>query len=270
MSRPLWFVSLIKKTFPGLFTAAKLTRAPGLKQVAEYGLFKGDDLMYLAKDRLIPVNRTVPDPGNMVLPSQVVEHFIGEANYHWIMDKCICRDSLTCQDYPIDLGCLFLGEAALGINPKLGRRVSREEARAHVSKCREQGLVHVIGRNKLDSVWLGVQPGHKLLTVCNCCPCCCIWRAAPYLAPEISRKVTRMPGLSVRVTELCEGCGTCLTKCFVQAIHLADGRAAIGDECKGCGRCVEACPHEAIELKIENSQFVKDAIDRIAPLVDVS
>jgi len=26
------------------------------------------------------------------------------------------------------LGCLFLGEAALGINPQLGRRVTKEEA----------------------------------------------------------------------------------------------------------------------------------------------
>lgn len=26
----------------------------------------------------------------------------------WIMDTCICRDSEQCEDYPIDMGCLFL------------------------------------------------------------------------------------------------------------------------------------------------------------------
>ena len=71
-----------------------------------------------------------------------------------------------------------MGEAAHGINPQLGRKVSKEEALEHLKKCREAGLVHVIGRNELDALWLGVRPGYKLLTVCNCCHCCCITRYA--------------------------------------------------------------------------------------------
>jgi Fe-S-cluster-containing hydrogenase component 2 len=80
-----------------------------------------------------------------------------------------------------------------------------------------------------------------------------------------------MPGVTVQVTDRCAGCETCTHGiCFVNAIHMVDGRAIISDGCRGCGRCVEVCPQNAIEMVITDPQFVKHAIDRIAPLVDVS
>jgi ferredoxin len=247
---------------------------PVIGRLMDYGLFDGDDLIYLPKNdvvqRLIPVGQPVEKPGSMVLPSQAVEYFIEQANYHWIMDFCICRAASHCEDYPIDLGCLFLGEAVLGINPQIGRRVTRAEALEHVRRCREAGLVHMIGRNKLDSVWLGARPGHKLLTICNCCPCCCLWKVIPHLAPSISDKVTKMPGVTVTVTERCVGCGVCTQGvCFVDAIRLDGPRAVIGDACRGCGRCVEVCPEQAIELSIGDARFVEKSIARLSSLVDV-
>lgn len=93
----------------------------------------------------------------------------------------------------------------------------------------------------------------------------------PHIAPQIATKVTRMPGLTVAVTDRCVGCGTCTQGiCFVEAIRLADGRAVIDEACRGCGRCVEVCPQGAIEISIEDKQFVKNAIRRLSPLVDVS
>jgi ferredoxin len=271
MSRPLWFVSLLKKAFPGRFLAARATRLPLLGRIADRWFFDGDDLVYLPQDRVIPVNRPIDLPGEMVLPSQVVEHFIETADYHWIMNGCICREANQCQDYPLDLGCLFLGEAVLGINSQLGRRVTREEALEHVRRCREAGLVHLIGRNKLDTLWLGVGPGDKLLTICNCCPCCCLWRVLPHVAPQIGAKITRMPGVTVTVNDACVGCGTCTRGiCFVDAIQVTNGRAAITDECRGCGRCVDVCPQGAIEICIEGDQFVANSITHISRLVNVS
>jgi ferredoxin len=271
MSQPAWFVRLVRKLFPHRFFLARLTQIPVIARVTEHLLFEGDDLIYLAQDRVIPVDQALGNPGEMVLPSQVVEHFIEKANYHWIMNACICRDSTKCEDYPVDLGCLFLGQAAMGINPKFGRRVTKKEALEHTRRCRQAGLVHLIGRNKIDTRWLGVGPGDKLLTICNCCPCCCLWRMLPHIAPQIGTKVTRMPGVSVTVTDGCVGCGTCAQGiCFVDAIHLADGRAAIGDTCRGCGRCVDICPQQAIELDVTDNGFVKESINRVSLLVDVS
>jgi len=275
MGRPIWFVNLIKKTFPNRFRVAQLTRVPVVGRLIDHGLFAGDDIVYLPRDavvqNVIQVDQPIDNPGDMVLPSQVVGYFIEQANYHWIMDFCICRDASQCEDYPIDLGCLFLGEAVLQINPQLGRRVTRAEALEHVRLCREAGLIHLIGRNKLDSVWLGASPGHKLLTICNCCPCCCLWKVIPQLDPSIGDKVTRMPGVTVSVTSRCIGCGTCMQDiCFVNAIRLDGRRAVIQDACRGCGRCVEVCPEGAIELSVDDDRFIERAIERLSALVDVS
>jgi len=140
-----------------------------------------------------------------------------------------------------------------------------------VRRCRAAGLVHLIGRNKLDTVWLGVGPGDKLLTICNCCPCCCLWRVLPQIDPAIGAKVSRLPGVTVTVGERCTGCGTCTQDvCFVNAIQLVDGQAVISDACRGCGRCVSVCPEEAITLSVDNeADTARELIERIAGLVDV-
>jgi ferredoxin len=273
MGRPLWVVDLLKKIYPGRFVVAKATRLPIIGRLVDHWLFNGDGLIFLPQDEVvqtIDVDETIDAPGEMVLPSQVVEHFIEQAEVHWIMDFCLCRAAEQCEDYPIDLGCLFLGEAALGINPELGRRVTKEEAVEHVQRCREEGLIHFVGRNKLDTVWLGVGPGDRLLTVCSCCPCCCVWGVLPHVTPRINNKIERMPGVSVRVNDRCVGCGTCTEGvCFMDAIRLEDGRAVIGASCKGCGRCVDVCPHDAVELSIDDERFVDDSIDHISTLVDL-
>jgi ferredoxin len=271
MSRPLWFVALLKKLLPDRFWMAKLTHVPPIGAVVDYSLFRDDDVIYLPRDGTIQVYENIPEPEDMVLPSQIVEHFIEAANYHWVMDFCICREGGDCQDYPKELGCIFLGEAVTQINPKLGRLVSKEEALEHARRCREAGLVHMIGRNRLDVVWLGANPGDKLMTICNCCPCCCLWKMLPVLTPDIGKKISKMPGVTVTVTDLCNGCGTCTEGvCFVDAIRLDNDRAVITTECRGCGLCVEVCPNEAIELRIDQAAFVQNTIDRLSPLVDIT
>jgi len=270
MSRPLWFVTLIKKSFPQRFRFARLTHLPVIAALTEQGLFAGDDLVYLPSDRSILINEKIDRPEEFVLPSRVVDHFIENASRHWIMDFCICRESSQCSDYPRQYGCIFLGEAVLKINPRLGRLVSKDEALEHARLCREAGLVHVIGRNKLDVLWLGAGPGDKLLTICSCCPCCCLWKVLPEITPRIGLKVKRMPGVEVTVSQRCLGCGTCADGiCFVDAIRIEDGHAHIGAECRGCGRCVEACPNEAIELRIASFDSVHQTIQRLSQQVDV-
>ena len=276
MSRPIWFVDLIKKLFHRRFDLARITHLPVVGNAIDWLLFEGDDVIYLPIDtslnrEIIHINDPLPGMEESHLPSRVVEYFIEKSTHHWIMDFCICRDGENCQDYPHNLGCLFLGEAVKEINPAFGRLVSKEEAMSHVSHCREIGLVHMIGRNKLDTVWLGAGPSHKLLTVCNCCPCCCLWRFLPQVSSQISQKVVRMPGVRLQISDLCAGCGTCVDSgCFVEAISLVGGKAQISEACRGCGRCVDVCPNEAIELIIDDTHFIDDTIRRISTLVDLT
>lgn len=272
MARSVLFVEMLKALFPRRPSQGRLTKLPLVGKLVEEKFFKGDDLICLPRDKVIRVDRSLEVQDEVVLPSQVVEHFISEANYLWIMDFCICRASMKCKDYPIELGCLFMGEAVLGINPKLGRRVTREEAREHARRCREAGLVHIVGKNKLDTWWLGIGPGEKLFTVCNCCPCCCITRGLPYTDRRLSAKLSRMPGVTVTVSDRCTGCGECAVKgvCFVNAIRMQSGRPVISGECRACGRCASVCPADAIEVSVEGEASVQTTVARLSQIVDVS
>jgi ferredoxin len=177
---------------------------------------------------------------------------------------------MKCEDYPIELGCLFLGRGVLEINPKFGKLVTKEEALAHLQKCKEAGLVHMIGRNLLDKQWLGVEDGSRLLSICNCCPCCCLWRISPILNPQIGSKVRKIPGVEVSVNENCVGCGECIKNiCFVDAIYIENQRAHITEECRGCGRCVEVCPNDAIDLVIKNKEYITQAIRKLDKIINV-
>jgi len=68
-----------------------------------------------------------------------------------------------------------------GINPKLGREVTREEALQHLSRCREAALYQLVGRNKLDSAWAGSKAGQQaayhlqLLHPVAACGVSCPW-----------------------------------------------------------------------------------------------
>ncbi len=271
MATPIWFAQLLKVFFPYRKKLARLTHLPVFSSLADWMFFKDDMIVYLPKDHIV-VREAIDLSGGMPLPSTLVDHFIKEASYHWLMNACICREGDDCQHYPHDLGCLFLGEAVMKINPKLGRLVSKEEALAHVHRARELGLVQMIGRDRIDSVWLGARPSAKLMTICNCCSCCCLFRILPDLKPALSQRITRLPGVEVWVDpESCVGCGKCSREsCFVEAISLVHGKAQISADCRGCGRCVEICPQRAIHLRIEDEGYITHAIQRISSLVDVN
>ena len=96
-------------------------------------------------------------------------------------------------------------------------------------------------------------------------------RVLPALAPAISARITKMPGVTVTVNEWCAGCGTCTEDtCFVDAIHLNGSQAVIGEACRACGLCASVCPQEAIEVRIDDARFVENTIARLSPLVDLT
>ncbi len=267
--RSVTFVNMLKKGFRHADFLAKFARIPFINKNLQKGV-KHDEMIFLTRDRVISVNQKIDEPENLILPSEIAEYFVNKTDYHWIMNFCICRDSLHCKNYPSDVGCLFMGEPVLGINPQFGRRVTKKEALEHLKKCREMGLVHVIGRNDLDAKWLGVGPGRKLFTICNCCPCCCITRYASELK-FISDTLKKLPGIEVKVTDKCIGCGTCTEgTCFINAIQIVNERAKISKNCKGCGQCVEICPQNAIELTMNDEEFVEKSIKRLESIVDLT
>ena len=265
-------LKFIKTFFPKKFTRLNSTKNKFVAELIRKKFLEGDHLYVLMPDSVIEVNQTVDRPPDMLLPSRVVEHFIRKASFRFAMDFCICRDSVPCRDYPREIGCLFLGAAARDISTDWGREVSEDEAMEIVRRAREAGLVHSVGKGKLDTVWLGVGPGEKLFTICNCCPCCCIARGLPYGHPILGENYNRMPGLKIDVTDDCAGCGTCLEEkvCIFRGISMRDGHAVINEDCRGCGRCVTACPNQAIKVVIQDDRYVQQVIANLEERLDVT
>lgn len=219
----------------------------------------------------IQVNKEIELLENEIIPSNVLREIITNSKNRFIMSFCICRVSTGCKDYPQDLGCIFLGHGAENISPKLGKMVSVEEALKHVDKCREAGLVHIIGRNKIDSVWLNTGPKEELLSICHCCPCCCLWKMTPKLPENLGRSINPMIGTRINFqNKLCTGCGKCAEDnvCFLELITIDDGKAKFDlEQCRTCGRCVEVCANNAITIDVDNDA-IKRSIEKVKTLVD--
>lgn len=239
-------------------------------------LFDGDDMIVLPKDDVVRTRRIetdirIDDAGETtVLPSDVVKGIIERSSDIFIMNFCLCRKSNKCGDYPREKGCVFLGKGVHKIPNDFGHLATAEEAKAYIDECTELGLVHIIGRNKLDSIWLDTGDKKDLMTICNCCPCCCLWNMARNISDDIGSTFKRMEGVTVTVNaEECIGCGLCREICFIKAININDGKCSLNpDMCRGCGRCVEVCPRDAIELDFDES-LVNGEIERISGLVNL-
>ena len=219
--------------------------------------------------RWIPINQDIEGAGEMALPEAVLDRLIEKAQHRVIVNFCGCRKASKCQDYPVEIGCLMMGESALQIPLKSSREVGVEEAKAHVRKAIDAGLIPIVGKARIDNDIFMIPDVGKLLTVCLCCECCCITRYSRYATKEIMDGLQRpVDGLSIRVTDDCVGCGRCMSACYLGAIDLQDGKAVIGELCRVCGRCALHCPQHAIKLQLDNPNAVDDVVQRIESMVD--
>jgi UDP-glucose 4-epimerase len=225
---------------------------------------------------LVPVNVSLRVK-SVMLPHEVVSHFIDRAKHLVIMKSCGCRVAGDCRNNPHDIGCLFMGEAALDFPGTISRRVSREEAHRHLERAMEAGLVPMIGKARVDNFIFMTPDRGRLLSVCFCCRCCCMMGFYRHMPGEhLDRIMKPIDGLEISVKENCSGCGVCVEYCRFDAIRIVSGRdldrgRAVHDEkCRGCGRCERHCPEGAVEIRIRNERFREDMVERISSFVDVS
>lgn len=268
-------VFLVNHVFNMRYRLASMTRKhPRMGKVVKRIAFEGDEMTVLPKDssvsRKVDVNIEIEGAGDRnVLPSDLVKAVIRRSDKIFIMNFCLCRKSNKCEDYPIDTGCIFIGKGTARIPPEYGHFATPDEACAYIDKCDELGLVHIIGRNKLDSIWLHTGNHHDLMTICNCCPCCCLWNMIRDIDAGISQTYKRMDGVKVSIDPAkCVGCGFCVETCFVKAISIDAGKAVLNwDKCRGCGRCTEGCLADAISISYDPGVLDREA-DRIMALVN--
>ena len=195
---PRMNVRVVNRIFNTRYRLARLTRkSKTLNRIVVKTAFEDDEMIVLPKDRTVR-RRIETDIGvegadeSTILPSAVVKDVLSKTEDIFIMNFCLCRKSNNCKDFPVDMGCVFLGNGIHRIPEEFGHVATYEEASRYIDRCGDLGLVHIIGRNKLDSIWLNTGKGNDLITICNCCPCCCLWNMVRDISDEISSAFRRM------------------------------------------------------------------------------
>jgi ferredoxin len=216
---------------------------------------------------LPPIDRTIPvfeniesrDAIEVVVDHEInssMEDIVVAKNIEELINKfddiavayCYCRQYKQLLGEPCKINaplenCFTFGKSARFIAQQgFGRLISKSDALKIMREAEDHGLIHKAIHTHQDIK-------RDETSLCNCCPCCCetlnLWKNG------INSMVNSTNYLSIILQEKCTGCGICVEKCPVDAIHLNDANIAERDEtrCLGCGVCARFCPEQAISLQ---------------------
>jgi len=225
----------------------------------------------------VSVNLPMGEVENVVVPYKVFEYFINKAS-NIVLRTCPCRERWDCQNYPIELGCIFMGDDTknMALSPEEGYVATKEQALEHVRKAIDSGLVPLIGRNTAEAEGgHGVKDTGRFLGGCFCCECCCIgvktreYGAYSSMAGEDPGSIE---GMKIKVDyEKCIGCGECVEACPFDFRKVVDDKISVDtDKCIGCGRCIDVCKNGAISVDIDDPDYIENFIEKIESIVDVT
>jgi ferredoxin len=192
-----------------------------------------------------PQLRTVPVGRSITAELEVLSYEQAEAlvraQKKFLVAPCICRREHKMVgegcDKPME-SCLIFGRGADYYERNgLGRIIDKEEAVEILKKADEAGLV--------------LQPSNaqRIVNICCCCGCCCqvLKNLKRYPKPA---SLVSTPFVAALDADTCEGCGTCVERCQMEALRLEDDCAVLDPyRCIGCGLCVSTCPTESLTLE---------------------
>jgi electron transport complex protein RnfB len=191
--------------------------------------------------RVVPVHKSVAVE-HVVASYDDIRRFVEASPGPFAALPCICRQGRELTGQPCRLtneprNCLVFGAFATMLTERgIARPVSKEEMLGLLEQADREGLV-LEPQNTLDPLF-----------ICCCCGCCCgvlatvrkLPRPAEFFQTDFVAGVDR---------EKCEFCGTCATRCQMDAIVADDEPAKVAEErCIGCGLCVTTCPSGAMSL----------------------
>jgi len=156
--------------------------------------------------------------------------------------NCICQQGKDLVGEPcLQTGdrehCLTIGSAAQSVVDRgVGRFITREETLGFLDRADRDGLV------------LEPQNTQYPLFICCCCGCCCgVLTTAKKLPRPADFFTTNY--YAVVDTASCHRCGTCVTRCQMDAVDVDEGQARVAlERCIGCGLCITTCPTGAMQL----------------------
>ncbi|MHA2400289.1 MAG: ATP-binding protein, partial [Promethearchaeota archaeon] len=202
--------------------------------------------------RTIPVDQSIGIERNVATYDEI-KTIIEDCGDLIVLNKCICREKHDmigerCKKTDLRETCFsFRSLAESYQNIGLGRTISKEEALEILDELQEAGVV--------------IQPGNAVrpLGICCCCGCCCdiLVHQKKFDSPAELFATNYYAQVDVNA---CIGCGTCETRCNMDAVHLVDDKSAIDlSRCVGCGVCSSTCPEEAITLVKKQKEVVPPA-----------
>ena len=191
--------------------------------------------------RTVPINQTiVPERG--IAPYDDMRATVRGSEGPFAVLNCICRQGKDllrepCRQTHDRENCLTLGVAARAVlESGVGRSVSREEMLRMLDRADHEGLV------------LEPQNTRDPLFICCCCGCCCGVLTTAKALPRPAEFFSTNYEAAVDAS-LCQECGTCATRCQMDALATGEGPARIDlSRCIGCGLCASTCPSGALRL----------------------
>ena len=118
----------------------------------------------------------------------------------------------------------------------MARPISQQEMVGLLEQAEDEGMV-LQPQNCQDPSFM-----------CCCCGCCCgVLTSAKRLPHPAEYFNTNF--YAVVDEAACLGCGTCVTRCQMEALETNDVTTTVlVDRCIGCGLCVTTCPSDALSL----------------------
>jgi formate hydrogenlyase subunit 6/NADH:ubiquinone oxidoreductase subunit I len=245
--------------FTMMRTAGQLEHAKWARLFATY---MEEGLLYAGNfgdGQQVSLMRAVPHDGS-ILPDEYVEVLdyekaaaIVDAAERCAVGICSCRHEHRhlgdngCR-VPLET-CSTFGTASVDfmVRNGLAREVSKAEMLENVARSRELGLVL-----NADNVQRNVS------FMCHCCGCCCNMLLG-ITRHGCSNAVVTSNYIASVEAELCIGCGTCSSRCPIQAIDRVPstdprfrkfGRPVVDESlCIGCGVCSLRCKPGAMKLQ---------------------
>jgi len=278
-----------KRPIEKIFITAKFDKEKGyhpstLTKLPMFRNYRNPNAIRSRKNRgfgaYIPINKTLGDYENTLIPMKVFEHFLNKAAVVVMEDTCGCRHMRECKDHDVSIGCMHIGRDILNrdlqdLEPGMpedvpGRIATKEEAIERVRLAYENGLIPLLG--KAGMAGENSPNTGKLMSMCFCCSCCCINGIFLRNGTSALKLFDRMEGLTVEVNkEICVGCGECMEVCAFKGMDMVDEKAEVNQKrCLGCGRCESACPNGAISIYFDDISRVDEFINTLDSVVDVS
>jgi len=193
--------------------------------------------------RTIPIDRSIPVEHHVATYDQV-RAIVRDSSGPFVVLPCICRRTKAMKGKPCkktsrEETCLAFGDMAkMVLRRKHCREVTRDEVLAILEQNEKDGLV--------------LQPANTRQPefLCSCCGCCCGMLSYQKSLPHPIDFWTSNYCAEIS-PEACSRCGTCASRCQVNAITLTgpSGKALVDlIRCIGCGLCIPTCPSDAVRL----------------------